>query len=68
LSRTRVEYCERNISSNKFKLGTPGSYFDVDFSNDNVDFAGVIPSSDLSVLVEVNEIEDIGVPVNMTKW
>jgi hypothetical protein len=66
MSRTRVEYCERNISSSKFKLDTPGFYFGFGFSNDNMDFAGVIPSSDLPVLV--NEVKDIGASVKMTKW
>lgn len=62
----KVSFCEKVISSNKFKLDATGCLFGVGFSNDDMDFAIVILVAHLPVLV--NEVEEIEVPVKLTKW
>lgn len=59
-------FCEKDILSNKFKLDAAGSQFGYGISNDDMDFAGVLPYAHLPVLV--NEVEEIEGPVKLAKW
>ena len=62
----KVNFCEKDIPTNKFKLGATGSFFGYGFSNDDMDIAGVLPVAHLPLLL--NEVEEIAVPVKLTKW
>lgn len=62
----KVSFCEKDIPTNKFKLEATGTFFGYGFSNDDMDIAGVLPVANLPLLV--NEIEEITVPVKLTKW
>lgn len=62
----KVAFCTKDIPTNKFKLEATGSLFGHGFSNDDMDIAGVLPVTHLPLLV--NEVEEIAVPVKLTKW
>lgn len=62
-----IYYCEKDIPTNNFKLQETGTFFGYGFSNDDVDIAGVLPGTNLPLLV--NEVEEeMKVPVKLTKW
>lgn len=56
---------QEDITSNKFKLDAPESFFGYGFCNQYLDIAGVLPDPDLPVMV--NEVEEIEVSVKLTK-
>lgn len=63
---SKVSFCDKDIPTNKFKRGTVGSFFGYGFSNKNTDIAGVLPAVHLPLIM--NEVEEVAVPVKLTKW